>query len=133
CLRLLEDDVGAAPRLIIREAPLVPTTVFALLGEQDGAWSERARLAEPRLELQRAAEGDHVLPRRVGMPVAAGAGGALREAHVGRVPRPGSVCSSLELRELQRAFLEVLLAVVARVEPDQRKRHRYPPVRHLPV
>ena len=74
----------------------MPTAVFALLGEQARPWRECAGLTEPRLELQRAAERDHVLPRRVGMPLAARAGRALSKAHLRRIPRPGSMRGSLD-------------------------------------
>src|SRR5207253_10745853 len=89
-------------------------------------------VAESRLEFQCAAEGDHVLARRGTMPLEVRAGRALLEAHVGRFPGPGSMCGSLELRELQSALLEVRLAIVAGIQPDQRKRHRYLLVLNIP-
>src|SRR5438445_12584642 len=121
--RLLEAHVDAAPRLIVREAPPM-ATALGVLGEQDGAWRERAPLAEPRLELQCPTEGDHVLANRGTMPIQVRARRALLEAHLGRMPGPGSMCGSLELRELQSALLEVRLAIVDRIQPDQGQCHR---------
>src|SRR5438309_1941781 len=66
------------------------------------------------------------------MPIQVRARRALLEAHLGRFPGLGSMCGSLELRELQSALLEVRLAVVAGVQPDQRKRHRYLLVLNIP-
>src|SRR3989442_191436 len=129
--RLVEARVDAAPRLIVREAPPM-ATAFGVLGEQDGAWRERAPLAEPRLELQCPTEGDHVLANRGTMPIQVRARRALLEAHLGRMPGLGSMCGSLKLRELQSALFEVRLAVVAGIQPDQRKRHRYLLVLNIP-
>src|SRR5262249_27766108 len=67
CRGLWKNHVDPAPRLIVHDMPPVPTTAFALLGEQDGPGGDRAGLTEPRLELQRAAERDDVLPHRIRM------------------------------------------------------------------
>src|SRR5262249_8264685 len=82
---LLEAHVDAAPGLIVGEMPLVATTP-GVLGEQDGAWSERELLAEPRLELQGATQSDHVLANRGTVPIEARARGAFFERHLGRLP-----------------------------------------------
>src|SRR5207249_2420774 len=122
--RLLEAHVDAAPRFIVREEPLVATTL-GVLGEQDCAGSEREPLAEPRLELQCPTEGDHVLANRGTMPSQVRARRALLEAHLGRMPGPGSMCGSLELRELQSTLLELRIAVVVVVQTELWKRYRY--------
>src|SRR5262245_55480173 len=92
---LLQADVDAAPGLIVGEMPLVATALGAL-GEQDGAWREHELRAEPRLELQRPTQSDHVLTNWSTMPIEARAWRAFFERHLGRLPGSRSMRGALE-------------------------------------
>src|SRR5262245_47911546 len=104
--------------------PLV-ATALDVLGEQDGTWSECELLAQPRFEFQCPTQSDHVLASGGAMPIQARTRRAFLERHLGRLPGPGSMGGAFEFRQLDSALLEVRLVIVAGVEPDERKRHRF--------
>src|SRR5215510_4249388 len=80
-----------------------------------------SRVSNSRVPLR----SDHVLANRSTMPIEARARRAFFERHQGRLPGAGSMCGALDFRQLESALLEVRLVVVAGVEPDQRKCHRF--------
>src|ERR1700722_16302658 len=111
-----EDHVGAAPRLVVGELPAVTATggVFRI---ENVAWMEGEVWAGPCLEIQRACERDHELPRGRGMPGEGATGFGFLERDGDRAHRAGQQIPPRARLEIQHPLLEVGVVFIAGPQP----------------
>ena len=100
------------------------TAAGGVFGQDHVAGVDGERVTAAHLEGERSARGDHVLPMRRGVPGEAGSGRALGDGHGGHPAEHLAARVVVELGELDLAFGEVRLAVVARRQVHQADGHR---------
>src|SRR4029450_9736775 len=108
-----EDNVGAAPRLIVDERPAM-AVARCILGKQDVARMQPEVPAFPRLEIQRAAQRDDEWTRRCGVPGERAARFRPLKGDAGRCQLTGQQIAALARIESDVPFLEGRLRDVAR-------------------
>src|SRR5437762_10987851 len=122
----LEHDIETPPRLVVDQLPAM-AAARCILGQQDLAGLEDEVLAAARLEVELAAQGDHELADRRGMPFE----GPARPGFLERGMR-GAELAAQEIaaragRKIDEALLGMRILVVARPNPHTPD-HRPAPV-----
>src|ERR1700729_619568 len=106
------DDVGPAPRIVADKPPLMARATV-VLREQDVARTDGERRTGLRLELERAGQGDDEPRDRVLVPLVRSARPRLLEVQLDDGHGLANGVATRPLREIDRAFLEQRVTILA--------------------
>src|SRR5919112_1462334 len=107
-----EHDIEAPPRLVVDQLPAM-TAARRVLGQQDLARLQDEVLAAARLEVELAAQGDHELADRRGMPFEGPAGPGLLERGLRGAELAREEIAARAGREIDDALLGMRILVLA--------------------
>lgn len=123
----LQHDISAPPGRAVGEPPAM-TRTRSILGQQDVARMKGEVLSFTGLEVERAAERDHELPHRRGVPRKGAAGRRLLKRDARRSRRPAQPVAACAGRKIDRALLEVGIAVLAGPQSNTPNHDESPPL-----